>query len=399
MALESGFFNSMNGDRKYNARDIGRYFEHILTNGLFKRITDCMKVSSAGGMNLTVAPGAGLIECHWFRAAAAETVTIPTANAALPRFDTVVARLDLSNNARSISLAVVSGTPASNPVEPAPVRDETVHELVLALVYVPAGASAIVADNITDVRDNDWYCGYVHSLTEAPLLKMHSGYYKASADGTSVIPVNVAAYEPELDIINVYVNGWHMAQGAEYTLDKENKNIKLTEAIDRGTLVSYDVYKPIQPDNIPTTTETVAALLEDVTELYSQIQAEAAIRAADIAQIAPIGPGVFAFDGAQVVAGFISSTSTRLYFSIPFNRVIDASGFNVMSMNVQVRQNGTYILGGANLWRDISGSITTATISKNGQLMITCDPTFDNAPVNNAECSVHIEATAEIEFT
>ena len=100
MALESGFFNSVGGDRLYNADDMSRYFEHILSNGIFKRINRCLEVSPAGGMTLAVAAGAGLINCRWFRAASAETVTIPAAHAVLPRFDVVVARLDMSDSVR-----------------------------------------------------------------------------------------------------------------------------------------------------------------------------------------------------------------------------------------------------------------------------------------------------------
>lgn len=399
MAMESGFFNSKNGDRKYNARDISRYFEHILSSGLYKSITDCMKVTAAGGMSLTVAPGAGLIDCQWFRQETPETLTISTANAALPRFDTVVVRLDMSDNVRSISLAVVPGTPAGSPVEPTPVRTEEIHELVLALVYVPAGATSIVAENITDVRENEWYCGWVHSLTDAPVLKLQSGVYRTTANETSVIPITVAAYEPEIDIVNVYVNGFHRAQGIDYTIDKENKTIILTYSVDVNTIVAFEVYKPIRPDEIPTATETVLSLLDDVSALKTALSEEQAARAAAFAQVAPIGPGVFAFEGAQVVAGFVSSTSQRLYFSIPFNRQIDATGFTVRSMNLQVRQDGKYILGSANTWHDISADIFTATIAKNGALMITCEPTFSETPVNNMECAIHIEATAEIEFT
>lgn len=399
MAMKSGFFNSKNGDRKYNAEDIGRYFEHILSSGLFKNITDCMKVSAAGGMNLNVAPGAGLINCRWFKQETPEMLTIGTANAALPRFDSVVVRLDTSDNVRAISLDVVQGTPASSPAEMPPVRTENIHEFILALVYVPAGATSIEPGFITDVRDNEWYCGYVRSMTEAPVLKRMAGTFRTSVNETSVVPINVAAYEPELDIVNVYVNGFHMSQGIDYEVDKENKTIILTYPVDRNTIIAFEVYKATQADELPTSSEVVSSLLEEITVLKSAIQEEAANRADAFAQIGPIGPGIFAFDGALMIYGFISSASKRLYFSIPFNRVIDATGFMVRTMNVQVRQNGKYILGDANTWHDISGDIFTATIAKNGMITITCEPTFVETPVNNAECAIHIEATAEIEFT
>lgn len=399
MALESGFFNSVNGDRLYNAEHISRYFENILSSGIFKRITNCLKVSANSGMVLTVAPGAGLIDCHWFRASAAENVTIPTAHAVLPRFDVVVARLDMTDSGRSISLTVISGTPAESPEEPALIRTTTIYDLALALVYVPAGATAIADGNITDVRGNDYYCGYVQSLVGAPILKTYHSRYTAAANDTTVAPINVSGFNAGSDLLNVYINGFRLAPDLEYSIAASTNSITLAEAIDAGTVVDFEVYRPAMPDNIPDVADVISDITQDVANQQSALSAETAERTAAFSQVAPISPGVFAFEGAQVVSGFISSSASRLYFSIPFNRPIDASGFTVRSMNVQVRQGGGYILGGASTWQDISGSITTATIAKNGSLMITCDPTFSQTPANNAECSVYIEATAEINFT
>ena len=88
-----------------------------------------------------------------------------------------------------------------------------------------------------------------------------------------------------------------------------------------------------------------------------------------------------------------------MYFSIPFNRLIDATGFTVLNMPMQVRQGGKYILGSANTWYDISADIFTATITKNGMITISCEPSFVDTPINNEVCAIHIEANAEIEFT
>lgn len=399
MALESGFFNSVGGDRLYNAEQMSRYFENILSSGIFKRIENCLKVTAGTGMTLNVAAGGGLIDCHWFRARAAETVTIPTAHAVLPRFDNVVARLDMSDSVRAITLMVVSGEPSETPTAPDPVRTASVYDLVLALVYVPAGASAIVESNLTDVRDNEWYCGYVQSLVDTPIIKTFHSRYTAPANDTTVAPIGVTGFNVGADLLNVYVNGFRIAPGVEYTVNTSANSIVLAEAIDAGTIVDFEVYRPVMPDDVPTASETVLELVQDVADLQSALSTEQAERATAFAQVAPIGPGVFAFDGAQVVAGFVSSSGTRLYFSIPFNRPIDASGVNIRTMNLQVRQGGGYILGSASVWHDVSGDLYSATISKNGMLMLTFAPTFDNAPANNAECSVHIEATAEVEFT
>lgn len=399
MALESGFFNSVGGDRLYNADDMSRYFEHILSNGIFKRIYNCLKVSPADGMTLTVAAGAGLINCRWFRAAAAETVTIPAAHAVLPRFDVVVARLDMADSVRAITLQVVSGTPAESPAVPDPVRTATVHDLVLALVYVPAGAAAIVEANLTDVRDNEWYCGYVQSLVDTPILKTFHSRYTAPANDTTVAPIGVTGFNVGADLLNVYVNGFRLAPGAEYTINTTTASITLLEPVDAGTIIDFEVYRPVMPDNIPDAADMVTGMVQTVADLQTALSTEQAERAAAFAQVAPIGPGVFAFEGSFMLSGFISSTSKRMYFSIPFNRLIDATGFTVLKMPMQVRQGGKYILGSANTWYDISADIFTATLSKNGMITISCEPTFEDTPINNESCAIHIEANAEIEFT
>jgi len=349
-------------------------------------------------MELNVAAGAGLINCRWFRAASAETVTIPAAHAVLPRFDIVVARLDMSDSVRAITLQVVSGTPAESPVAPDPVRTATVHDLVLALVYVDAGASNIDEYNITDVRDNEWYCGYVQSLVDTPVLKTYHTRYIAPLDDTTVAPIGVVGFNAGGDLLNVYANGFRLAPGAEYTINTTTASITLLEPVDADTVIDFEVYRPVMPEEIPTATETLLEVVQTVADMQTALNEERALREQAFAQVAPIGPGVYAFDGAMMIAGFISSTSKRIYFSIPFNRVIDASSFTVRTMNVQVRQGGKYILGDANTWQDISAHVFSTNISKNGMITITCEPPFAETPTNNAECSIHIEATAEIEF-
>lgn len=271
MALESGFFNSVAGDRLYNAEDMSRYFENILSSGIFKRIDNCLKVSPSSGMTLAVAAGAGLIDCHWFRAMSAETVTIPTAHAVLPRFDVVVARLDMSDSVRAITLQVVSGAPAESPAVPEPVRTTTMHDLVLALVYVPAGASEIVEANLTDVRDNEWYCGYVQSLVDTPIVKtFHSRYTATNAD-TTVAPINVTGFNDGVDVLNVYVNGFRLAPGADYTINTTTSSITLAEPVDPGTLIDFEVFRPVMADDIPDIADVVTGMAQTVTELSARV--------------------------------------------------------------------------------------------------------------------------------
>lgn len=271
MAVESGFFNSVNNDRLYNARDISRYFENVLSSGIFKRITNCLKVSAASGMTINVAPGAGLIDCQWFRAATTQVLNVPAANAVLPRIDNVVARLDLSEETRAINLMVITGTPAENPAPAEPVRTVEVQDLVLARVLVPAGATAIEAANITDTRNNEAVCGYVQSLVDTPIIKNFNSRYTATVNNTSIVPINIIGHDYNVDILNVHVNGFKLAPGAEYTVNPAAGTITLAVPVRAGAVIDFEAYRPIMPDDIPDLADTVTAMAQAVTTLQADV--------------------------------------------------------------------------------------------------------------------------------
>jgi hypothetical protein len=73
----------------------------------------------------------------------------------------------LSQVSRSIQLAVVDGTPAATPAAPALTRTSDVYELGIADVLIPAAATSIATNNITDTRLNTSLCGLVNSLVTA----------------------------------------------------------------------------------------------------------------------------------------------------------------------------------------------------------------------------------------
>ena len=61
-----------------------------------------------------------------------------------------------------ISIKVVKGAyNGDNPVATAPVRSAAIYQIVLAHVYVAAGATKITQEDITDTRSNNSVCGIV----------------------------------------------------------------------------------------------------------------------------------------------------------------------------------------------------------------------------------------------
>lgn len=120
-----------------------------------------MAVSVSSGLTVAVAEGRALITgtentyqgTYFVECRGSTTVTLAGANATNPRIDLVVARIRdsvYSGSAPSDGFTVeaVTGTAAASPAVPA----TPANSLVLAQVAVAAGATTLVAGNITDRR-------------------------------------------------------------------------------------------------------------------------------------------------------------------------------------------------------------------------------------------------------
>ena len=134
MAKTFGFFNSVSGDRTYNSDDMSEYFEGLISEGVYESVGGALQVIAGTGRTLKVQSGRAVIGSKWFKSDAVEDITIPTIHGTLNCWVAVRIRLDVEN--REIILDYVAGTPATNPVKPEPVRDDSYRDLYLAYVYV-----------------------------------------------------------------------------------------------------------------------------------------------------------------------------------------------------------------------------------------------------------------------
>jgi len=165
LAEKSGFFNSNNGDRIYNAEDFASYFGDLISNGIFHRNADNLRVTASAGMQVLVLAGSAWINGYRYENTSPFDLSISTADGVNPRIDRIVLRW--SNVGRSINLAVLPGTPAPTPNPPALTRNNDIWELGLGTVYVVRGALSIDAVNISDTRMSATVCGLVNSLVSA----------------------------------------------------------------------------------------------------------------------------------------------------------------------------------------------------------------------------------------
>ena len=158
------FWNSNNGDRKYNAESFEKWLRKFFTSGVFE---GDLEVLASSGMTIAVQTG----YCNLFgKVGLFETITnltLTTANSTYPRIDTIV--VERNDADRTISLKNITGAYSGDSPQPtSPVWDETngIYQLVLAQIYVGAGVSAISQQDITDTRTDGDLCGYITGTVE-----------------------------------------------------------------------------------------------------------------------------------------------------------------------------------------------------------------------------------------
>ncbi len=156
------FFNSINGDRIYDADSFSEWLNKFFTTGVFNGE---LQVTADSGMAVNVASGYANINGKVRFFEQSQTFTLDPASGVYPRIDTIVVRLDTTN--RMITTNYVKGDYSGNNPQPtAPTRTGGLYEIVLAQVYISAGATQILANDITDTRADDSVCGWVTSTVE-----------------------------------------------------------------------------------------------------------------------------------------------------------------------------------------------------------------------------------------
>ena len=148
MAFTCGFFNSENGDRKYNAEQMSAIFDGIIADGVFTTIGDHMAVSAGTGMQVLVGTGKAWFDHTWNVNDAAYPLAIAASDVTLSRIDAIVLETNHSDSVRLNKLRVVQGTVASSPVKPTLTNSEKVHQHPLAWVTVRPGVTQIAASAI-----------------------------------------------------------------------------------------------------------------------------------------------------------------------------------------------------------------------------------------------------------
>jgi len=279
MAINYYFFNAVESggtyDREYNAEDVTSYLDGLVGNGVFPTPSTSLQVRASSGMNVIVGAGSGWIHGHKLVNTADLTLAIEASDVVLNRIDSVIFYVD--HTAREMGIEVKKGALGATPAAPALQRDDERWEMCLAQIYVAKQAVAITAAATTETRANSSLCGIVQGLIQQidtttlweqqqaafdawfedvqsqfqevlAIRRLEATYQTVNSnEDTFVITDHVPTYSYAYDILDIFINGLHLAPG-EYT--NTNGTVTLaTPIVSPGAVITFAVTQGYDPNN------------------------------------------------------------------------------------------------------------------------------------------------------
>lgn len=321
-AVNSGFYDAISEDRTYTADQMNRPYRRLVSNGVFATPSgtpsnDLMVESSGAGMGIIVNPGDGIFGNKWFENPSAITITVPNNTGIAKRIDSVIAQIDKRISGRVGNIVYRTGIASSNPIPPSINTVDNVVEYRLANIEVATGAVSISQSNITDMRgsaDCPWVTSLLYQVDTSALWLQYQQAYQDFYDAAtedfeqyteeqraafeaflesltdeltvstqvmrltnsyvtnseiSEIQIGIPTYDQTTDVLEVYINGLHVADGVYYEVSQDGSKIVLKAPLLAGQLVNFVVFKSLISADLSTAVTMVQRLDDKLSSFMS----------------------------------------------------------------------------------------------------------------------------------
>ena len=213
MAVTYGFYNSQNGDRKYDAVQFGEIFDGIINDGVYQSIGSAFLVKPTTGTSVSVGTGRAWFNHTWIKNDSEFQVLLNSAHPIYDRIDAVV--FDINSASRINSITVVQGEPAETPVKPQ-IGTGSSHQYPIAYITVKKAATSIAVFDIN----------YVVGTKDCPFV---TG------------PLTVMTMERFVEAWSSEWNDWMSNAKNEYSSNLQNQITELTKTINLMASGGYSV--------------------------------------------------------------------------------------------------------------------------------------------------------------
>lgn len=151
MSVTCGFYNSLNGDRRYDSLQLSRLFDGLIIDGVFASIGTAFAVKAAAGQTVNVGIGKAWFNATWTYNDAILPMEAPDAEVLLDRIDAIVIEVNAMESVRNNTIKFVMGTPSSAPVRPKLKDGGNVYQYPLCYIFRKSGSTQILQADITNM--------------------------------------------------------------------------------------------------------------------------------------------------------------------------------------------------------------------------------------------------------
>lgn len=411
-SVNAGFFDAINYDRTYTADDMNKPYSRVVADGVFATNTGTpstdLQVGSAGtGMQITVRKGQGIFGAKWFENPSVIIITVPNNTSLYPRRDSVIVQVDKRSSGRVGNIVYRTGTPAASPQPPDIGTVANVIEYRIANIYVAAGANAINNDAIVDLRGSSecpWVTSLIQQVDTSTLWQQFQTAYQNQYDSydadyeeyiteqrqawedfletltselsvttnvvmlestytanqsVTTIPINIPSYNPNTDILQVFINGLFAAEGGKYTVNSAGTQITLTSAIASGNTVYFVVFKSL-----------IGADIESAVSMMQRLNDNLANFMADSGWINfTLESGAQAYDSNNKPG--VRCIGNRVYLRGAIKNLTSNSTICTLPVSFRPAQDHVFTTSAFNTSGTVNDEITITVSATNGTIKLT----------------------------
>lgn len=182
MAVTSGFFNAINGDRRYNSKDFGSMFEGVIADGVYATVGDKFRVIPREGFDSDVVIGVGRAWFNesWLKNSTPLLLGCGTFLGSQQRYDMIALVFDHRREERHNYINVFLGTASSVPQKPTITNTDDYHVYPIAYIH-RYGGQAISESHIENVVGTE-VCPFAVGLVEQMSIDQFTSQWEAQWD-------------------------------------------------------------------------------------------------------------------------------------------------------------------------------------------------------------------------
>lgn len=266
MSVTSGFFNSLNSDRRYNAEQMSAIFDGIIKDGVFASIGTAFTVSADSGFTVNVGIGRAWFDSIWVYNDAILPLTFDIPEVVLDRIDAIVIEINKTEEVRAGSIKIVKGSPASIPQRPTLTKNAYVTQYPLAYVEINAGRVSVSQSMITSMIGTS-ECPYITGILQVQNIDNIVAQWQAQ--WTEWYANQTEAGEIQLDQM---VDAWDQ-WFAGATTENENEIDNWTSSMKAQILAWFDTIQDLLEPDVAANLAAKLLDLESILTTLAQTKA------------------------------------------------------------------------------------------------------------------------------